>query len=79
MLSGEHLTTETILNVRALEPRPNCGKNLPWEWKGRPMTRDNRPHNWNREQPHHVDTGRITTEDYARRNPGKVEWVKEKN
>jgi hypothetical protein len=33
---------------------------------------------WNKEQPHHVDTGRITTEKYADKNPGKVEWVKNK-
>jgi len=35
-------------------------------------------HDWNKEQPHHVDTGRITTEKYADKNPGKVEWVKKK-
>jgi hypothetical protein len=40
--------------------------------------KDNRPHDWSKEQPHHVDTGRITTEDYARKHPNKVEWVKEK-
>jgi hypothetical protein len=34
--------------------------------------------NWKKEQPHHVDTGRFTTEDYARKHPGKVEWVKKK-
>jgi hypothetical protein len=27
---------------------------------------------------HHVETGRITTEDFAREHPEKVEWVKEK-
>ncbi len=32
-------------------------------------------HNWNKAQPHHVDTGRITTEKYANAHPGKVEWV----
>jgi hypothetical protein len=42
------------------------------------MARDNKPHDWNKEQPHQVDTGRITSENYARRYPGKVEWVKEK-
>jgi hypothetical protein len=34
--------------------------------------------NWKKEQPHHVDTGRFVTEDYARKHPGKVEWVKHK-
>jgi hypothetical protein len=42
------------------------------------MERDNKPHDWNKEQPHHADTGRITREDYARRYPDKVVWVKEK-
>ncbi|MEA3002303.1 MAG: hypothetical protein QOH81_1091 [Sphingomonadales bacterium] len=42
------------------------------------MAKDNRPHDWNKEQPHRVDNGRITTEDYARNNPNKVEWVKNK-
>ena len=42
------------------------------------MARDNKPHDWNKEQPHHADTGRITKEDYARRYPDKVVWVKEK-
>ncbi len=41
------------------------------------MARDTKKHDWNKEQPHHADTGRITTEDYARKNPGKVVWVKE--
>jgi hypothetical protein len=34
--------------------------------------------NWKKEQPHHVDTGRFVTDDYARKHPGKVEWVKKK-
>lgn len=42
------------------------------------MTNDNKKHNWNREQPHHVETGRITPEKYAVKHPEKVEWVKEK-
>ena len=42
------------------------------------MPKDNKPHDWNKEQPHHADTGRITKEDYARRYPDKVVWVKEK-
>jgi hypothetical protein len=46
--------------------------------KGKAMARDTRRHDWNKEQPHHVDTGRITKEDYARSHPNKVEWVKEK-
>jgi len=37
-----------------------------------------RKHDWNKEQPHQVDTGRITTEKYADRHPDKVEWVKNK-
>ena len=41
------------------------------------MARDNKPHDWNKEQPHHANTGRITKEDYARRYPDKVVWVKE--
>lgn len=39
---------------------------------------DKKKHDWNKEQPHHVKTGRITSEDYARKHPEKVEWVKEK-
>ena len=35
-------------------------------------------HNWNKEQPHHVVTGKITTEKYAIIHPKKVEWVKNK-
>lgn len=42
------------------------------------MTKDTKPHDWNKEQPHHADTGRITSERYARNNPEKVTWVKEK-
>jgi len=40
--------------------------------------KDDRPHDWNKEQPHHVETGKITTEKYTRERPEKVEWVKEK-
>lgn len=40
--------------------------------------RDTKPHDWNKEQPHDARTGRIVTEEKARRNPDKVEWVKEK-
>ena len=40
------------------------------------MTKRN--HDWNKEQPHHVDTGEITTRKYAEDHSGKVEWVKEK-
>lgn len=35
-------------------------------------------HDWNKEQPHHVDTGRIVKRDWAEKHPGKVEWVKNK-
>jgi hypothetical protein len=42
------------------------------------MARDTKKHDWNKEQPHHADNGRITTEDFARKNPDKVTWVKEK-
>jgi hypothetical protein len=43
-----------------------------------PQKKDNKPHDWNKEQPHHAETGKITTERYAREHPSKVEWVKEK-
>ena len=36
-------------------------------------------HNWNNEQPHHAETGKITTRKFAENHPEKVEWVKEKN
>jgi hypothetical protein len=36
-------------------------------------------HDWDKEQPHHVKTGKITTRKYADANPDKVEWVKEKS
>jgi hypothetical protein len=42
------------------------------------MRKDTRKHDWSKEQPHHVVTGRITTEKYARAHPEKVEWVKNK-
>ncbi len=42
------------------------------------MPKDNRKHDWNKEQPHHAETGKITTEKYAREHPDKVEWVKDK-
>jgi len=35
-------------------------------------------HNWAKEQPHHVVTGKITTMKYATTYPQKVEWVKVK-
>lgn len=35
-------------------------------------------HNWTKEQPHQVSTGKITTEKYAESKPDKVEWVKVK-
>jgi len=39
---------------------------------------DERKHDWAKEQPHHVNTGRITTERFAVQHPEKVEWVKDK-
>lgn len=39
---------------------------------------DKKKHDWAKEQPHHVKTGEITSEQYARKNPDKVEWVKAK-
>lgn len=39
---------------------------------------DTKNHDWNKEQPHDADTGRFRKDDYARKNPDKVEWVKEK-
>ncbi|HEY4527155.1 MAG TPA: hypothetical protein VJK53_04925 [Candidatus Paceibacterota bacterium] len=42
------------------------------------MKKDNKHHDWNKEQPHRPDNGRITTERYAREHPEKVEWVKNK-
>lgn len=35
-------------------------------------------HNWAKEQPHDVVTGKITKEKYAIQHPNKVEWVKVK-
>jgi hypothetical protein len=35
-------------------------------------------HDWSKEQPHRADNGRITTEEFARSHPDKVEWVKVK-
>ena len=35
-------------------------------------------HDWKKEQPHHVVTGKITTEKFAVKKPDKVEWVKVK-
>jgi hypothetical protein len=42
------------------------------------MAKDNKPHDWNKEPPHHAETGQITSEKFARNNPDKVTWVKEK-
>lgn len=39
---------------------------------------DTKKHDWNKEQPHHAGNGRFVKEDFARKNPDKVEWVKEK-
>lgn len=35
-------------------------------------------HDWNKEQPHHVVTGEITSRAFAEKHPAKVEWVKVK-
>ena len=45
----------------------------------REKTMADKKHDWNKAQPHHVDTGRFTKKDYAEKHPNKVEWVKEKN
>ena len=42
------------------------------------MKKDNKKHDWTKEQTHHVVTGKITTESYARNHPDKVEWVRVK-
>jgi hypothetical protein len=42
------------------------------------MPKDNKKHDWNKEQPHHVKNGEITSEEYAREHPEIVEWVKNK-
>lgn len=42
------------------------------------MSRDNKKHDWDKEQPHDAKTGEIRSEDYAREHPEKVEWVKNK-
>jgi hypothetical protein len=42
------------------------------------MKKDTKKHDWRKAQPHHVVTGKITTEAYARNHPEKVEWVRVK-
>ncbi len=42
------------------------------------MSQDNKKHDWNKEQPHDADTGRIVSEREARKNPDDVVWVKNK-
>lgn len=37
------------------------------------MAKDNKKHDWNKEQPHDAKTGEIRSEDYARKHPEKVE------
>ncbi len=39
---------------------------------------DTKKHDWTKEQPHHVVTGEITSKDFAKKHPEKVEWVKVK-
>ena len=43
------------------------------------MAKSTTPRDWTKAQPHHADTGKITTRDYADKHPGKVEWVKGNN
>jgi hypothetical protein len=42
------------------------------------MKKDTKKHDWSKEQPHDARTGKITTEEYARKHPDKMEWVKVK-
>jgi len=35
-------------------------------------------HDWNKEKPHDVVTGKITPKDWAITHPDRVEWVKDK-
>ena len=42
------------------------------------MSQDKRHHDWSKEQPHHAETGEITSRKYADNHPDKVEWVKVK-
>lgn len=39
------------------------------------MAGKKRQRDWNKVQPHHVDTGEITTRKFAEAHPEKVEWV----
>jgi hypothetical protein len=43
------------------------------------MSKNTKQHDWAKAQPHHVVTGKITTEKYADKHPEKVEWVTAKN
>lgn len=42
------------------------------------MSGKGKSHDWNKEKPHDVDTGRITPKEWAEKHPDKVEWVKDK-
>ncbi len=42
------------------------------------MARKQKPPDWNKAQPHHVVTGKITTRKFADAHPEKVEWVRGK-
>lgn len=42
------------------------------------MAKPKQQHDWTKAQPHHVVTGKITTEAFAEKHPEKVEWVKAK-
>lgn len=42
------------------------------------MAKDDKKHDWNKEQPHDAKTGRIVPNDKAVKNPDKVTWVKVK-
>ena len=49
-------------------------------WRARPGEATmGKKHDWNKEQPHHAKTGKITKRKYAEEHPDKVEWVKEKS
>jgi hypothetical protein len=42
------------------------------------MSKDNKKHDWDKEQPHDAKTGRIVPESKARNKPNDVVWVKNK-
>ena len=76
----ERLVAEPTGNVETTFGGHHVGFGAPFAPKQEDliMPNDTKPHDWNKEQPHRSDNGRITTENYARANPNKVEWVKNK-